>query len=63
MAVGNLALDNFLPSERDFIIIVLKLCTCRINQFNDLLPNMFKDFETLAYAELMQLDIIVQTFW
>lgn len=64
MAIGNLTLDNFLPSERDFIIIVLKLCTCRINHFNDLLPNMFKDFEILVYAaEQMQLDVIVQTAW
>lgn len=63
MAIGNLTLDHFLPSERDFIIVVLKLCTCRINQFNDLLLNMFKDFETLEYAEQMQLAIIVQMSW
>lgn len=63
MAIGKLTLDNFLPSERDFIIIVLKLCTRRINHFNDLLPNMFKDFETSVYAEQMQLDVIVQISW
>lgn len=51
MAFGNLTLDNFLPRERDFIIIVLKLCTCRINQFSDLHPNVFKDFEALVYAQ------------
>jgi hypothetical protein len=61
MAIGNLTLDRFLPSKRDSIIVVLKLCTCRMSQFNDLPHNMFKDFETLVHAELMQLDMIVQT--
>lgn len=60
MATGNLTLGNFLPSKRDFIIIVLKLCTCRINQFNNLLPNMFKDVEISVYAELTRLDMIAQ---
>ena len=51
MAIGNLTLANFLARERDFIIIVLKLCTRRINQFSDLHPNVFKDFEALVYAQ------------